>query len=192
MADVTPRASTRERLLDAAFDLFVEEGFAGTTITEVERRVGLTPGTGSFYRHFPSKEALLHAAVEHEVHRVRTEMAEAREDLPAPDGSLSSRVLGLELALQDIRRFDRLFRLVLTDGDRVPELRETVTAALTPPSDLLTWEDDPTTVLSIAALAGYHFASLLQGRPFQGVGQDEFLAGLARLTAAPPDAGEAV
>lgn len=191
MADEAPRASTRERILDAAFDLFVEEGFSGTTITEVERRVGLTPGTGSFYRHFPSKEALLEAAVRHEIERVRGEIAVAREVPPVADDPMASRVLGLELALRDIRRFDRLFRLLLSEGDRVPELRETVTAALTPPKELLTWEDDPTTVLSIAALAGYHFASLLQGRPFQGVAQDDFIAGLARLTGAVPDGRQA-
>lgn len=191
MADEAPRASTRERILDAAFDLFVEEGFSGTTITEVERRVGLTPGTGSFYRHFPSKEALLEAAVQHEIERVRGEIAVAREVPPVADDPMASRVLGLELALRDIRRFDRLFRLLLSEGDRVPELRETITAALTPPQELLTWEDDPTTVLSIAALAGYHFASLLQGRPFQGVAQDEFIAGLARLTGAVPDGRQA-
>lgn len=191
MADEAPRASTRERILDAAFDLFVEEGFSGTTITEVERRVGLTPGTGSFYRHFPSKEALLEAAVQHEIERVRGEIAVAREVPPVADDPMASRVLGLELALRDIRRFDRLFRLLLSEGDRVPELRETVTAALTPPKELLTWEDDPTTVLSIAALAGYHFASLLQGRPFQGVAQDDFIAGLARLTGAVPDGRQA-
>lgn len=115
-------------------------------------------------------------AVEREVERARAEMAEAREDARATDDPLAQEVLGLELALRDIRRFDRLFRLVLTDGDRVPELRATITAALAPPSELLTWEDDPTTVLSIAALAGHHFASLLQGRPFQGVSQDEFIA----------------
>ena len=62
-------AGTRERILDAALELFAEEGFQGTTISEVERRVGLTPGTGSFYRHFPSKEALLQAAVDSEVER---------------------------------------------------------------------------------------------------------------------------
>ncbi len=66
---------TRERILDVALDLFAEDGFSGTTVTEVERRAGLSPGSGSFYRHFPSKEALLTAAVEREVERVRAEIA---------------------------------------------------------------------------------------------------------------------
>ena len=36
---------------------------------EIERRVGFKAGTGSFYRHFNSKEELLEAAVEREVSR---------------------------------------------------------------------------------------------------------------------------
>jgi AcrR family transcriptional regulator len=173
---------TRERILDAALDLFAEEGFQGTTISAVERRVGLTAGTGSFYRHFPSKEALLHAAVDREVARCMTDISTARQSLPALDDPLEQRVAMLEIALRDLRRFDRLFRLMLTDGDRVPELRDAITTALQGPGTMLTWEDDPTTVLVLAALGGYHLFSLVQGRPFQGVDQDAFIAGLAALT----------
>ena len=74
--EVAPK--TRERILDAALDLFVEQGFGGTTITAVELRAGLAGGTGSFYRHFRSKEELLRAAVDREVSRCMAEIAEAR------------------------------------------------------------------------------------------------------------------
>ena len=50
------RPNTLERILEAALDLFVKEGYSGTTISEVERRVVLAAGTGSFYSHFSSKE----------------------------------------------------------------------------------------------------------------------------------------
>ena len=77
--------STRERLLDVALDLFAEEGFRGTTITEVERRAGLTPGTGSFYRHFASKEDLLRAAVDREVERGMVDVEASRAAAPTLD-----------------------------------------------------------------------------------------------------------
>jgi AcrR family transcriptional regulator len=172
---MTKKPSTRERILDAALDLFAEEGFQGTTITEVERRVGLTPGTGSFYRHFASKEELLKAAVEREVDRCMAEIAEARSS-PPEDGEPA-----LDLAMRDLRRFDRLLRLALTEGDRVPELREVISTALQGPGEQLSWADDPTTVVRLAALGGYHLFSLAQGRPFQGAPEDEFLAAVARL-----------
>jgi AcrR family transcriptional regulator len=63
------RVSTRDRVLDAAFDLFAEVGFAGTTVSEIERRVGLAAGSGSVYRHFPSKDELLPAAIEREFNK---------------------------------------------------------------------------------------------------------------------------
>ncbi|MET0903947.1 MAG: TetR/AcrR family transcriptional regulator [Acidimicrobiales bacterium] len=173
--------STRERILDAALDLFVEEGFGGATITEVERRVGLTAGTGSFYRHFPSKEALLTAAVEREVARCRAGIIEARAEPLVSEDPHEQRVLGLQLALRDVRRFDRLMRLALAEGERVPGLRDTITAALQSSSPALPWEEKPTTVITLAALSGYHFSSLMQGRPFQGMPEAEFLEALASL-----------
>ena len=165
----TPK--TRERLLDAALDLFTEQGFEGTTITEVERRVGLTPGTGSFYRHFRSKDELLEAAVDREVEQVMAAIPEDREE-------------GLAGALRDIRRFDRLLRLALVDGDRVPQVREALATALKGPGDQIRWEESPELVVALAALGGYHVMSLVQGRPFQDMPEDEFLAALARLTGA--------
>ena len=49
-------AQTRERLLEAAFDLFREQGFVATSLAQVARRAGFT--TGAVYVHFESKEDL--------------------------------------------------------------------------------------------------------------------------------------
>ena len=48
---------TRRRILDTASDLFVEHGYAGTSIRDISERLGMTKG--SLYYHFPSKEDLL-------------------------------------------------------------------------------------------------------------------------------------
>src|SRR5436853_1557341 len=58
------RPSTRERIRAASLDLFLERGFDGTTISDIERAVGLAAGTGSFYRHFRSKDDVFVAAVQ--------------------------------------------------------------------------------------------------------------------------------
>lgn len=47
---------TRADILDAAFALFAERGFAATTIDEIVARAGV--GKRTFFRHFPAKEAL--------------------------------------------------------------------------------------------------------------------------------------
>jgi AcrR family transcriptional regulator len=176
------RPRTRDRILDAALDLFASEGFGGTTITAVERRVGLTAGTGSFYRHFPSKEELLRAVVEREVTRCVTAIEEEGATLPEVDDPEEQRAAMLDLMLRGIRRFDRLFRLMVTEGDRVPAISEAITKALQGPTGRLVWEENPHLVVAIAALGGYHVFGLVQGGPFQGVAQDDFVRTLAAMT----------
>ncbi|WP_107653974.1 TetR/AcrR family transcriptional regulator [Nocardia suismassiliense] len=55
--------STRERVMAAALRLFGEQGFARTTVTQIERAAGLSGGSGAMYRHFRSKDELLVEAV---------------------------------------------------------------------------------------------------------------------------------
>jgi len=45
--------TTRERILDEALDLFARQGFAGTSIRQIARAVGLRES--SLYNHFPGK-----------------------------------------------------------------------------------------------------------------------------------------
>ncbi|MGA8258481.1 MAG: TetR/AcrR family transcriptional regulator, partial [Nocardioides sp.] len=49
--------ATRDRIVLAAHDLVAEQGFAGSSIAGVARSAGVA--TGSVYRHFPDKGALL-------------------------------------------------------------------------------------------------------------------------------------
>lgn len=170
-------------------DLFAEDGFSGTTITEVERRVGLAAGTGSLYRHFPSKEALLRAAVEREVARIREEIrrnAEEAADSAGPDDPAERRLRDYRQRLHDMRRCDRLFRLMLNEGDRVPELREAVWAALRVPVKDKPETGDVISAVAESAIGGYHLFSLMQGRPYNGVAEDQFLRELVALTMAGP------
>ena len=62
--------STRERILDAAADLFVEKGFAATSLREIAERVGVTKA--ALYYHFTSKDELLSALLQplDEFHRL--------------------------------------------------------------------------------------------------------------------------
>lgn len=58
MADAAP--TTRDRLLEAARELFTTAGYHATTTPMLARHAGVAEGT--IYRHFPSKDALLNAA----------------------------------------------------------------------------------------------------------------------------------
>src|SRR5213592_4780274 len=52
----------RERMVLAAVDLFTEQGYDATTVTQIAERAGLTKST--FFRHFPDKRDLLAAGQE--------------------------------------------------------------------------------------------------------------------------------
>jgi len=49
--------NARERLLRAALELFIEQGYEDTTVVEIAERAGLTKST--FFRHFPDKREVL-------------------------------------------------------------------------------------------------------------------------------------
>lgn len=51
------RRSTHEALRRAALKCFAHKGFANVTVTELAREAGVTERT--FFRHFPTKEAVL-------------------------------------------------------------------------------------------------------------------------------------
>ncbi|NDK89182.1 TetR/AcrR family transcriptional regulator [Gordonia desulfuricans] len=65
-------ALTREKVLDATVDALIELGYAGTTTQEVNRRAGVS--RGALLHQFPTREALVVAAVAHLVDRRKTEI----------------------------------------------------------------------------------------------------------------------
>ncbi|WP_235547766.1 MULTISPECIES: TetR/AcrR family transcriptional regulator [unclassified Nocardioides] len=70
----------RARLLEATVDCLVERGFAGTSTTLVSERAGVS--RGAQLHHFPTKNDLVVAAVEHLTEKRATELAAAAEGLP--------------------------------------------------------------------------------------------------------------
>ena len=70
----------RLRLLDATVDLLVERGWSGTSTTLVSKRAGVS--RGAQLHHFPTKNDLVLAAVEHLSEVRGRELAEAATNLP--------------------------------------------------------------------------------------------------------------
>jgi AcrR family transcriptional regulator len=70
----------RARLLEATVELLVERGFAGTSTTLVSERAGVS--RGAQLHHFPTKNDLVVAAVEHITELRGAELAQAVERLP--------------------------------------------------------------------------------------------------------------
>jgi len=71
----------RARLLEATVELLVERGFAGTSTTLVSERAGVS--RGAQLHHFPTKNDLVVAAVEHLAERRGADLVAAVAELPA-------------------------------------------------------------------------------------------------------------
>ncbi|MGH3208142.1 MAG: TetR/AcrR family transcriptional regulator [Trebonia sp.] len=80
----------RERLVIAAVDLFTEQGYDATTVTQIAERAGVTKST--FFRHFPDKRELL-AAGQETLSRL---LAEGIAEAPAGASPLAAVAVGLE------------------------------------------------------------------------------------------------
>jgi len=76
MADLRPKVRRRvdkQAILEAAFDLFVEEGESGFSIRKLAGSVGIDPMT--VLHHFRSKDELLRAIADHAVRSVEIPLA---------------------------------------------------------------------------------------------------------------------
>lgn len=70
--------ATRRRLLEAAVTCLAEHGWSGSTVTVVAEHAGVSRGAAQ--HHFPTREDLFTAAVEH----VAEERSAVLRDLPSP------------------------------------------------------------------------------------------------------------
>jgi AcrR family transcriptional regulator len=71
----------RARLMDATIECLVERGFGGTSTTLISERAGVS--RGAQLHHFPTKNALVVAAVEHLTAVRGDELARAAAQVPA-------------------------------------------------------------------------------------------------------------
>ena len=115
----------RQRLLDAAADVFAEHGLEAS-VEEIARTAGV--GMGTLYRRFPTKDALISALVQDVL---STMLAIAEEGTERPDGT------GLEYFLEAASAYQAAHRGCLqrlwnagTGHDLVQEVRRLIDAML--------------------------------------------------------------
>lgn len=87
---------TRTALSDAALELFRERGFTATTVEDIASRADVA--TRTFFRYFPSKEAVLFQNVERKLALFRERLAER----PAGEAPHLSLIAAFSGAAEDI------------------------------------------------------------------------------------------
>lgn len=99
--------NTRERLLEAAEEVFAEQGFFRASIAEITRRAGVAQGT--FYLYFKAKEEIFRELVRKMSHDLRRTLQEATA--PILDRRDVERV-GLETFLQFVLQRRNLYTVM--------------------------------------------------------------------------------
>jgi AcrR family transcriptional regulator len=152
MARWEPNA--RERLVRAALDLFIEQGYDATTVNEIaERAGGLTKTT--FFRHFPDKREVLFAG--QEIHgRLLADAAAAAPDSATPLQVVASALDAVTATFTDDRReFSARLRAVIADNRELQERAASKRAALAEAmTDALHERGVPDPAASLAAELG--------------------------------------
>ena len=85
-----------QRLISAAVDLFIEQGYDATTVAQIAERAGVTRST--FFRHFPDKRGLL-VAGQGTLSRL---LADGITEAPADASPLAAVAAGLERASSEM------------------------------------------------------------------------------------------
>jgi AcrR family transcriptional regulator len=91
----------RERLVVAAVDLFIEQGYDATTVAQIAERAGVTKST--FFRHFSDKRELLVAGQE----TLSRLLAQGIAEAPASASPLEAVAAGLERASSEMGPMNR-------------------------------------------------------------------------------------
>lgn len=96
--------TTRQKILDAAIDVFSEVGYAAAGLGEVIARAGMTKG--ALYHHFDSKEALATAIIEQGANLTRDAF---RQVCQSPSPALENMIHGVFIVV-DLLVVDKVAR----------------------------------------------------------------------------------
>jgi AcrR family transcriptional regulator len=191
---VTSEATTRDRIVSAAIELFAERGFRGTTVGDIEAAAGLSPRAGGLYKHFASKDEVLEAGIERHV----TELETMRPTLETM--SFEDLRAGLEMvarwALHELAEEMPLMQIVQKDGERFPELvaevherivvrghRDAEELVARIMGDAAAGREAAFAAVLLDALVGYRLEQTMFGRPANQVAKEEFIETWVELVA---------
>ena len=186
--------STRDRLLAAGVRLFAEHGFRGTTVGDIEAAAGLQPRRGALYHYFPTKQALLDAAVQTRLGVIEHGLR-LLEELPGVDVRAEALLMG-RWFLEKLDAEYYLTRILEQDGDRLPELRELIRSRMVDAGHrgaqlaVLRWigpdsrlDSEALAVILIAPLVNVRRVTWTYGAPPLGMDDDRLLSTWADVCA---------
>ena len=119
-------SAIRERVLEAAFTLFSENGFSGTTMLDIVTRARVSKR--DLYAFFNNKHAVLAACISERAQRMRRPL-DPTTPVPQTRDALATLLVELGRSiLKTVCHPDVLtvFRLAIAESDRAPEIARTL------------------------------------------------------------------
>jgi len=113
--------STKERLLDEAMRLFGERGYDATSVAEIERSAGLTPGAGGLFHHFRTKEEVLVAGIDRHLARLEA-VRHIRGAIPPLGNPRAELTLVARYVLLELEEEQELLRVLISESRQRPQL----------------------------------------------------------------------
>lgn len=181
-----PSPSLRDRILGAAFSLFMQRGYAGTSTLEIATRAKVSKR--DLYSLFGNKEAMLGACIAERAARMRMPL-----DLPPPRSAAALTATLIAFGTTLLREMSRpevlaTYRLAILEADRAPDVAHTLDqegriGTMTALAELLR-------ATQAAGLVGPGDPGAMAGT-FTALLWGNLLVRLLLQVAEPPDAGEA-
>ena len=109
--DGRTRPETRERLLEAATEVFAEKGYYAAAVDDIVQ-VSRT-SKGSFYNFFPSKQEIFLALVDRLADRL---VSRIEQEIEAQTGALRKVDAALKAALDDLSKHRRIARILFIEA----------------------------------------------------------------------------
>lgn len=101
--------------------LFGERGYGATSVAEIERSAGLTPGAGGLFHHFPNKEAVLVAGIERHLARLEA-VRQIRRAIPPLGNVRAELTLAARYVFLELEEEQELLRVLVSEGRQRPQL----------------------------------------------------------------------
>ena len=178
-------------------ELFASRGYQATTVGDIEAAAGFTARGGTLYKHFPSKQALLEAAVDQQVDEVRQGRAIA--DL-LPLGDLRAEtVLVFRYLFAELTRYRTITALIEKEGASTDPLSERFWDQIVEPGYRLTaqildhqlnkdghanWDTEALAVLLVGAAVNIRRAEWTFGQLALNVEEERLISTIASIVEA--------
>lgn len=115
---------TKEKIFDAAVDLFAEKGYDGVSIRGIGRAVGITEG--AVYKHYASKEAILESIFSYVEGRIYPKAPEASIDALVDAISFRELLESMPRSMMADPRLTRITRIMIIEMYHNEKIRDYV------------------------------------------------------------------